>query len=49
MTAELSASIAKGVLKPTGSETLNGIATKVYAGTTEGAASKPGSTRKTAW
>ena len=36
MTAELSASIAKGDLKPTGSETLNGIATKVYAGTTQG-------------
>ncbi len=36
MTAEVSASIAKGDLKPTGSETLNAIATKVYAGTTQG-------------
>ena len=36
MTAELSASIAKGDLKPTGSETLSGIPTKVYAGTTQG-------------
>ena len=32
MTAELNASIAKGDLKPSGSETLNGIATRVYAG-----------------
>ena len=40
MTAELSASIAKGDLKPTGSETLNGIATKVYAGTTQGSSLK---------
>jgi hypothetical protein len=36
MTAELSSSIAKGELKPAGSETLNGIPTKVYAGTTQG-------------
>lgn len=36
MTAELSASIAKGDLKPTGTETLSGIPTKVYAGTTQG-------------
>ena len=40
MTAELSASIAKGDLKPTGSETLNGIATKVYAGATQGSSLK---------
>ena len=36
MTAELSASIDKGDLKPTGSEILSGVATKVYAGTTSG-------------
>jgi hypothetical protein len=36
MTAELSASIAKGDLKPSGSEALNGIATKVYAGAIQG-------------
>ena len=36
MTAQLSASIAKGDLKPTGSETLNGILTRLYAGTTQG-------------
>lgn len=40
MTAELSASIAKGDLKPNGLETLNGIATKVYAGTTQGSSLK---------
>lgn len=40
MTGELSASIAKGDLKPTGSETLNGIPTKVYAGTTQGTSLK---------
>jgi hypothetical protein len=40
MTAELSGSIAKGELKPTGSETLNGIATKVYAGATQGTSLK---------
>jgi hypothetical protein len=36
MTAELSASIAKGDLKPAGTEILNGIPTKVYAGVTQG-------------
>jgi hypothetical protein len=36
MTAQLSAGIAKGDLKPTGSEILIGIPTKVYAGTTQG-------------
>jgi hypothetical protein len=40
MTAELSASIAKGDLKPSGSETLNGIVTKVYAGSTQGSSLK---------
>ncbi len=40
MTGELSASIAKGDLKPIGSETLNGIPTKVYAGTTQGSSIK---------
>ncbi len=40
MTAELSASIAKGELKPTGSETLNGIPTRVYAGSTQGSSLK---------
>lgn len=40
MTAELSGSIAKGELKAAGSETLNGIATKVYTGTTQGASLK---------
>lgn len=39
-TAELSGSIAKGDLKPAGTETLNGIPTKVYAGTTQGASLK---------
>lgn len=33
MTAELTGSIAKGDLKPAGSETINGIPTQVYAGT----------------
>ncbi|MGO8759125.1 MAG: hypothetical protein ACLQG3_13465 [Terracidiphilus sp.] len=36
MTADLSGDIAKGDLKPTGEETLNGIATTVYEGTTQG-------------
>jgi hypothetical protein len=36
MTAELSADIAKGDLKPAGSETLIGIPAKVYTGTTQG-------------
>jgi len=36
MTAELSASIAKGDLKPTGSETVGGIPTQIYAGTIQG-------------
>jgi len=40
MTAELSASIAKGDLKPTGSETLNGIATRVYSGSAQGSGLK---------
>jgi hypothetical protein len=35
-TAELQAGIAKGDLKLTGSETINGIVTQVYAGTTQG-------------
>jgi len=35
-TAELTASIAKGDLKPAGMETLHGIPTKVYAGVTQG-------------
>jgi hypothetical protein len=39
-TAELSGSIAKGDLKPAGTETLNGIPTEVYAGTTQGASLK---------
>jgi hypothetical protein len=34
--AELTPAIAKGDLKLTGSETINGIQTKVYAGTTQG-------------
>jgi hypothetical protein len=34
---ELSDDIAKGDLKPAGNETINGIPTKVYAGTTQGA------------
>ncbi|MGD0155977.1 MAG: hypothetical protein ABSB50_07755 [Terracidiphilus sp.] len=36
MTAELSDDIAKGNLKPAGSETLDGIATQIYTGTTQG-------------
>ena len=36
-TTELSASIAKGDLKPVGMETVNGIPAKVYAGVTQGA------------
>src|ERR1700685_3068266 len=36
-TAEVTADIAKGDLKPAGTETLIGIPTKVYAGTTQGA------------
>jgi hypothetical protein len=36
-TAELQGDITKGDLKPAGSETINGIATQVYAGTTQGA------------
>jgi hypothetical protein len=39
-TAELSGSIAKGDLKSAGTETINGIPTKVYAGTTQGASLK---------
>ncbi len=35
-TGELSAAIAKGDLKPAGMETLHGIPTKLYAGTTQG-------------
>lgn len=35
-TAEITDGIAKGVLKPAGSETLNGIPTKVYAGVEQG-------------
>jgi hypothetical protein len=37
ITAELEGDIAKGDLKPAGSATMNGIATQVYAGTTQGA------------
>ena len=40
MTAELSAGIAKGDLKPTGSQTLIGIATRAYAGTIQGSGVK---------
>jgi len=40
MTAELSSSIDKGDLKPTGAETLSGVATKIYAGTTSGSSVK---------
>jgi hypothetical protein len=36
-TKELTDSIAKGDLKPVGAETISGIPTKVYAGTTQGA------------
>ena len=36
LTAQVSDGITKGDLKPAGTETLNGIATKVYAGTTNG-------------
>lgn len=36
MTAELSAGISKGELKPIGSEILNGVPTKVYSSTTQG-------------
>jgi hypothetical protein len=36
-TAELDSDIAKGDLKPAGNETISGIATQVYAGTTQGA------------
>jgi len=36
-TAELEGDINKGDLKPAGSETIHGIATQVYAGTTDGA------------
>jgi len=36
-TAEITGDIAKGMLKPAGAETLNGIPTKVYAGVTDGA------------
>ena len=39
-TAELQSDISKGDLKPAGSETINGIATQVYAGTTQGASVK---------
>jgi hypothetical protein len=35
-TAELTAAIAKGDLKPAGNESLHGIPTKVYAGVTQG-------------
>jgi len=37
---ELSDDIAKGDLKPAGDETINGIPTKLYAGTTQGASVK---------
>jgi len=40
MTDQLSASIAKGDLKPTGPETVSGIPTKLYAGTTQGSSLK---------
>lgn len=36
MTADLKATIAKGDLKPTGAETVSGIPTRIYAGTTQG-------------
>ena len=36
ITAELSASIDKGDLKPTGAETVSGVATRIYAGATSG-------------
>jgi hypothetical protein len=36
MTAELTADIAKGELKAAGTETISGIATQVYAGTSQG-------------
>lgn len=36
-TADLDSSIAKGDLKPAGTETINGIATQVFTGTTQGA------------
>jgi hypothetical protein len=39
-TTELSAEIAKGDLKPTGTETVNGIPTRVYSGVTQGASLK---------
>ena len=35
-TAELTTDIAKGDLKPTGTETVNGIPTRVYSGATQG-------------
>jgi hypothetical protein len=35
-TAELSSDIAKGDIKPAGAETINGIATQVFTGTTQG-------------
>lgn len=37
MTADVNSGIAKGDLKPAGTETLNGIATEVYAGSSQGA------------
>lgn len=40
MTAQLSDGIAKGDLKPSGTETLHGIPTKVYAGTLQGTSIK---------
>jgi hypothetical protein len=40
MTADVTASIAKGDLKPAGTETLAGIATQVYVGSSQGASIK---------
>jgi hypothetical protein len=39
-TAEISPIIAKGDLKPVGSETLSGVPTRIYAGTTQGSSLK---------
>jgi hypothetical protein len=36
-TADLNSSVAKGDIKPAGAETINGIATQVFTGTTQGA------------
>jgi hypothetical protein len=40
MIADVNQEIAKGDIKPAGSETINGVATQVYAGTSQGAAIK---------